>query len=181
MLIDWYFFKLFSNKKELDGWISMSQMLVLIYQGLYKNHSFIIRRSWDWIHIDETSIEFGSQSSSWINIKTKTKQKNTHKQIKQKQKKNVKNKNKTKIIIYTVTFRGIVNEKKYAVVFFSTDATHTYNIILNTDTISILIPHSQWKAKNHERKISPKKGKQFCLLFSWTDSPIQLRYRWTQD
>ena len=60
----------------MDGWISMSQILVLIYQGLYKNHSFIIRRSWDWIHINETSIEFGSQSRSWINIKTKTKQKN---------------------------------------------------------------------------------------------------------
>ena len=55
----------------------MSQILVLIYQGLYKNHSFISRRSWDWIHINETSIEFGSQSRSWINIKTKTKQKNT--------------------------------------------------------------------------------------------------------
>jgi hypothetical protein len=37
--------------------------------------------------------------------------------------------------------------KKYIVtffpVFFSTDATHTYDIILNTDTISILIPYSQ--------------------------------------
>jgi hypothetical protein len=33
--------------KELDGRISMSQILVLIYQSLYKNHSFIIRRSWD--------------------------------------------------------------------------------------------------------------------------------------
>jgi hypothetical protein len=30
----------------------MSQILVLIYQGLYKNHSFIIRRSWDLIHIN---------------------------------------------------------------------------------------------------------------------------------
>ena len=28
--------------------------------------------------------------------------------------------------------------------FFSTDATHTCDIILNTDTISILIPYSQW-------------------------------------
>jgi len=53
----------------------MSQILVLIYQGLYKNHFFIIRRSWDWIHINEKSIDFGSQSRSWINIKTKTKQK----------------------------------------------------------------------------------------------------------
>ena len=37
--------------------------------------------------------------------------------------------------------------KKYIVTFFPvtfcTDATHTYDIILNTDTISILIPYSQ--------------------------------------
>jgi uncharacterized protein YxeA len=83
----------------LDGWISMSQILVLIYQGLY-NHSFIIRSSSDWIHINETSIEFGSQSRSWINIKTKTRQKNTQTN-KEKTKQNVKNKNKTKIIIHT--------------------------------------------------------------------------------
>ena len=67
---------------------------------------------------------------------------------KEKTKQNVKNKNKTKIIIYTVTFRGIVNVEEYVVtffpvMFFSTDATHTYDIILNTDTISILITYSQ--------------------------------------
>jgi hypothetical protein len=77
----------------------------------------IIRSSSDWIHINETSIECGSQSRSWINIKTKTKQKNTHKQTK----KNVKN--KTKIIIHTVTLPGIVYvEKNYCdpfpVIFF---------------------------------------------------------------
>ena len=100
------------------------------------------------MHINETSIEFGSQSRTWINIKTKTKQKNTQTN-KEKTKQNVKNKNKATIIIYTVTFRGIVNVEKYfmiffPVTFFSTDATHTYDIILNTDTISILIPCSQW-------------------------------------
>jgi hypothetical protein len=43
------FFYYFLIRKS---WISMSQILVLIYQGLYKNHSFIIRRSWDLIHIN---------------------------------------------------------------------------------------------------------------------------------
>ena len=65
---------------------------------------------------------------------------------KTKTKKNVKN--KTKIIIHTVSFRGMVYvEKNYCDLFscdfFSTDATHTCDIILNTDTISILIPYSQ--------------------------------------
>ena len=59
----------------------MSQILVLIYQGLY-NLSFIIRSSSDWIHINETSIECGSQSRSWINIKTKTNKKKRQKQNK---------------------------------------------------------------------------------------------------
>jgi hypothetical protein len=51
----------------------------------------------DWIHINKTSIEFGSQSRSWINIKTKTKQKNTqtnkrkNKTKRQKQKQNKNN------------------------------------------------------------------------------------------
>ena len=36
---------------------------------------------------------------------------------------------------YIVTF--------FPVIFFSTDATHTYEIILNTDTISVLISYSQ--------------------------------------
>jgi hypothetical protein len=84
----------------LDGWISMSQILVLIYKGLYKNHSFIIRRSWDWIHINETSIEIGSQSRSWINIKkTKTKnKKKTKKKIKKKKKKKKKKEKKRETI-----------------------------------------------------------------------------------
>jgi hypothetical protein len=48
-----------------------------------------------------------------------------------------------------VTFRCIVNvEKVYcdfvSCDFFSTDATNTSDIILNTDTISILMPYSQW-------------------------------------
>jgi hypothetical protein len=77
--------------------------------------------------------------------KNKTK-KNTQTN-KEKTKQNVKNKNKTKIIIHAVTFRGIVNVKKiycdFFPVTFSTDATHTYDIILNTDTLSILIPYSQ--------------------------------------
>ena len=52
------------------------------------------------------------------------------------------------LIIHTVTFRGTVNVEKiychfFSCDFFSTDATHTYDIILNTDTISILIPYSQ--------------------------------------
>ena len=33
--------------------------------------------------------------------------------------------------------------------FFSTDATHTYDIILNTDIISILIPYSKKKTENN--------------------------------
>jgi hypothetical protein len=46
--------------------------------------------------------------------------------------------------MHTVTFRGIVNvEKIYcdfsSCDFFSTDTTNTYDNILNTDTISILI------------------------------------------
>ena len=65
---------------------------------------------------------------------------------KEKTKQNVKN--KAKIIIHTLTFRGIVNVDNiycdfFSCDFFSTDSTHTYNIILNTDTLSILIPYSQ--------------------------------------
>ena len=128
----------------------------------------------------------------WFSIKVlnkyqnKNKTKNTQTN-EEKTKQNVKNKNKTKIILHTVTFQGIVNVEKiycdfFSVNFFSTDATHTYDIILNTDTISIFIPYSQWKAKIRERKIfQKKKGKQFGLLFSWTDLAIQLRYCWTQD
>ena len=47
-----------------------------------------------------------------------------------------------------MTFQGIVNVEKiycdFSSDFFSTDATHTYDIILNTDTLSILIQYSQW-------------------------------------
>ena len=65
---------------------------------------------------------------------------------KEKTKQNVKN--KAKIIIHTLTFRGIVNVEKnycdfFSCDFLSTDATHTYGIILNTDTLSILMPYSQ--------------------------------------
>ena len=129
--------------------ISMSQILFLIYQGLYKNHSFIIRRNWYWIHINEISIEFGSQSRPWINSKTKTKQNNkqTNKErenntTRQKQKQNKNN--------YTHgDFPGNSKCGKiycdfFSCDFFSTDATHTYDIIFNTDNISILIPYSQW-------------------------------------
>ena len=147
----------------------MSQILVLIYQGLYANYSFIVRRRRDWIQINETSIEFGSQSRSWINIKTKRKQKNTQTN-EEKTKQNVKSKNKTKITMHTVTFQGIVNVEKYIVtfcpvIFFSTDATHTYDIILNTDTISIFIPYSQWKEKNRERKIFQKKKENNSVYY----------------
>ena len=50
--------------------------------------------------------------------------------------------------MHTLTFRGIVNVENiyydfFSCDFFSTDATHTYDIILNTDTLSILIPYSQ--------------------------------------
>jgi hypothetical protein len=108
------FLRLYQPKKRH---ISKSQILVIIYQGLYKNHSFIIRRSCDRIHINEIWIEFVSQSRSWINIKKNTKK--PHKQIKMKTKQNVKSKNKAKIIMYTVTFRGIVNvEKIYCDFFF---------------------------------------------------------------
>ena len=48
------------------------------------------------MHISETSIEFGSQSRSWINIKTKKQDKKTHKQIKKKQNKMSKTKTKQK-------------------------------------------------------------------------------------
>jgi hypothetical protein len=122
----------------LDGWISMSQILVLIYQGLY-NHSFIIRSSW--IHINEKSIECGSQSRSWINIKTKTKQKNTHKLKKDEKKRQKQKQNKHN---YThCEFPGYSICGINLLWLFSTDATHTCDIILNTVTISILIPYSQ--------------------------------------
>jgi hypothetical protein len=137
----------------LDGWISMSQILVIIYQGLYKNHSLIIRRSWDWIHINEISIEFGSKSWSWINIKTKTKQKNTQTN-KEKTKQNVKNKSKTKIIIHTVTFRGIVNVEKIYCDFFSCFFFYRRNTYLryyikhrhyiNINSIQSIISNKSW-------------------------------------
>ena len=158
----------------------MSQMLVLIYQGLYKNHSFIIRRSWDWIHINETSIEFGSQLRSWINIKAKTKEKNTQTN-KEKTKQNVKNKNKTKIIIHTVTFWGIVNVEKnilwlfFLWFFFCRRSTYLRYYIEHRLYININSIQSM------NVKFSQEKGKQFVLLFSWTDFAIQLQYCWTQD
>jgi energy-converting hydrogenase Eha subunit H len=49
---------------------------------------------------------------------------------KEKTKQNVKNKNKAKIIIHTLTVRGIVNVEKIYCDFFSTDATHTYDIYI---------------------------------------------------
>ena len=82
----------------------------------------------------------------WFSIKVlnkyqnKNKTKNTQTN-KEKTKQNVKNKNKAKIIIHT-DFSGIVNVEKIYCDFFSTDAIHTYNIILNTDTLSISIPYS---------------------------------------
>jgi Fic family protein len=66
-----------------------------------------------------------------MNIQTyqnKNKPKNTQTN-KEKTKQNVKI--KAKIIIHTLTFRGIVNVEKIYCVFFSTDATHTYDIILD--------------------------------------------------
>ena len=82
----------------------------------------------------------------WFSIKVlnkyqnKNKTKNTQTN-KEKTKQNVKNKSKNN---YTHSdFSGIVNVEKIYCDFFSTDATHTYNIILNTDTLSILIPYSQ--------------------------------------
>ena len=145
MLIRWFFLNYFPIRKS---WMGEYQWVKCWFSYIKVYHSFIIRRSWDLIHINETSIVFGSQSRSWINIKTKTKQKNTQTN-KEKTTQSVKNKNKTKIIIHTVTFRGIVNVEKiycdsFSCDFFSTDATHTCDIILNTDTISILIPYSQW-------------------------------------
>jgi len=81
------------------------------YQGLYKNHSFIIRRSWDWIHINETSIEFGSQSRSWINIKIKTKQtkKNTQtNKEKTKRQKQKQNKNNYEVFKYFIIHNKVL-------------------------------------------------------------------------
>ena len=132
----------------MDGWISMSQILVLIYQGLY-NHSFMIRSSSDWIHINETSIECGSQSKSWIKISKQKQNKKTHKQIKKKTKKKQNKKKQSKNNYTHCDFPGYSKCGKiilwlFSCDFFSTDATHTYDIILNTDTISILIPYSQW-------------------------------------
>ena len=91
-------------------------------------------------------IEFGSQSRPWINIKAKTKQKTQTN--KEKTKQNVKNKNKAKIIIHT-DFPGYSKCGKNILLLFScdfvsTDATHTYDIILNTNNISILISYSKW-------------------------------------
>ena len=133
----------------MDRWISMSQILVLIYQGLCKNHSFIIKRIWDWIHINQTSIEFGSQSRSWIDIKTKTRQKNTQTN-KEKTKQNVKNKNKAIIIIHTLTFRGIVNvEKIYCDFFFYRRNTYLRYYIehrhfININSIQSMISNKSW-------------------------------------
>ena len=137
----------------MDGWISTSQILVLIYQGLIKNHSFIIRRSWDWIHINETSIEFGSQSRSWINIKTKTKQKNIQTN-KEKTKQNVKNKNKAKIILHT-DFSGYSKcGKKLLWLFFLWLFFYRRNIYLryyiehrhfiNINSIQSMISNKPW-------------------------------------
>jgi exopolysaccharide biosynthesis predicted pyruvyltransferase EpsI len=74
------------------------------------------------------------------------KTKKTTQTNKEKTKQNVKN--KTKIIIHT-DFPGYSKcGKKYIVTFFpvtffSAETTHAYDIILNTDTISILIPYSE--------------------------------------
>jgi hypothetical protein len=46
-----------------------------------------------------------------------------------------------------------------------TDATHTYDIILNTGTISILIPYSQWWANNCGHKICKKKKRNTVYYF----------------
>jgi hypothetical protein len=77
----------------LDGWISMSQILVFIYQGLIKNHSFIIRRSWDWIHIHQSNLVLNQGLES---ISKQKQDKKTHKQIKKKQNKTSKTKTKQK-------------------------------------------------------------------------------------
>ena len=95
MLIHWIFiYYYFLIRKSWMGEYQWVKFWFFIYQGLYKNHSFIIRRSWEGIHINETSIEFGSQSRSWINIYKKDTQKSTHKQIKKKQNKTYKTKTK---------------------------------------------------------------------------------------
>jgi uncharacterized protein YxeA len=138
----------------LDGWISMSHILVFIYQGLYKNHSFIIRRSWDWIHINETSIEFGSQARSWINIYKKDTQKSTHKQIKKKQ--NKTSKTKTKQNNYTnCDFPGYSKCGKNILWLFSCDfffyRRNTYLIYyiehrhyININSIQSMISKKSW-------------------------------------
>ena len=84
---------------------------------------------WDWIHINETSIEFGSQSRSWINIKTKTKQKNTQTN-KEKTKQNVNKKND----YAHYDFPGYSKCGKnilwlFSCDIFSNDATHTCKVL----------------------------------------------------
>jgi hypothetical protein len=85
----------------------------------------------------------GSFSIKVLNkYQNKNKTKKNAQTNKEKTKQNVKNKNKAKIIIHTLTFRGIVNVEKiycdfFSCYFFSTDATHTYDIILNRHFINI--------------------------------------------
>jgi hypothetical protein len=62
----------------------------------------------DWIHINETSIECGSQSRSWINIKTKTKQKKHTQTNKNKNKKNVKNNDYRDLDIWEPKFDSLI-------------------------------------------------------------------------
>ena len=182
MLIRWFFLNYFLIRKS---WMCEYQWVKCWFSYIKVYHSFIIIRSWDLIHINETSIEFGSQSRSWINIKTNTKQKNTQTN-KEKTNQNVKNKYKTKIIIHTVTFRGILNvEKNILWLFFLWFFSYRRNTYLryyiehrhyiNINSIQSMI------SKNRDRKILPNKGEQFGLLFSWMDFALQLRYCWTQD
>jgi hypothetical protein len=107
------------------------------------------KRSWSWTCL------------CWQNKKT-------HKQIKKKQNKTSKTKAKQNKYTHCDFLRNSKCGKNilwlFPVIFFSTDATHTYNIILNTDTISILIPYSQWWAKNCERNIFTKKRKTIRFI-----------------
>ena len=174
----------------MDGWISTSQILVLIYQGLYENHSFIIRRSWDWIQINETSVEFGSQSRSWINIKTKTKQKNTQtnkektKPKRQKPKQNKNNYAHCDFPGYTKCGKNILWLFSLWFFFYRRNTYLRYYIehrhYININSIHAV--NDKQKIVNVKFPPPPKKkGKQFGLLFSWTDFAMQLQYCWTQD
>jgi hypothetical protein len=144
------------------GEYQMSQILVLIYQGLIKNHSFIIRRSWDWIHTHQFCFVFSLFVCVffvlflfWYLFKALIG-------------------NQIRLMcMYSIptpsndkTFRDIVNEGKNYCDFFPVSLFYRRNTYLR-----YYIEHRHFININ---------SIQFGLLFSWTDIVIQLRCCWTQ-